>query len=482
MPGMDGIETARRLKALPLARHTPIVFLTGAGERVPQAASIYRTGAVDFLAKPFDPEVLCSKVSVFVELHRRGERLREEAAARAHEQAAREQAEGREREVRLLADSIPAIVWRTGPRGQLTFLNRRWAELTGQPPDAREASILAALHADDKGRFLDGWSEALAQGSTFELECRVRAADGSFRWHLLRSVPLRDNAHAITSWFGTGLDIEAQKRAEAERERALEAEHEAKRLAEDASRLKDEFLATVSHELRTPLTAIVGWAHLLLGEMANDPEALRKGLEVIARNARAQKLIVEDLLDISRIIQHRLRLDLSQVDLSAVVAESIDTVRGAALAKGITLAVRGAEPAYRLAGDAGRLRQVACNLLSNAIKFTPEGGSIDVEISRSPEHLALSVIDTGTGISPAFLPHIFEPFRQADTSICRVHGGLGLGLSIVRRIAELHGGSVAVESEPGRGSTFTVMLPVNGPPSASPTPIADGLDRPAAEA
>lgn len=242
--------------------------------------------------------------------------------------------------------------------------------------------------------------------------------------------------------------------------RTVESASAAARQAEEGNRLKDAFLATVSHELRTPLTAILGWS-TLLKERTDDP-AILKGLEVIHRNAQAQGKIVEDILDVSRIIMGKLRLELQSTDLEATTRDAIEVVRPSARAKRIRLAFRFPKRPCTLLADPERLQQVAWNLLSNAVKFTPEGGRITVRLQRQRrDRVVLSVTDTGEGIDPEFLPLVFDRFKQADGSTTRRVGGLGLGLSIVRHIVELHGGQVHVESEGlGRGATFTVTLPV----------------------
>jgi signal transduction histidine kinase/CheY-like chemotaxis protein len=252
---------------------------------------------------------------------------------------------------------------------------------------------------------------------------------------------------------------------EAQRERAKAekiAEDNARLLeeAKEANRLKDEFLATVSHELRTPLTSITGWVRMLRSGMLDEPQAAR-ALETIDRNTRAQTQIIEDLLDISRIISGKLRLDIRIVELEGIIEAAIESARPAADAKGIRLQMLLDPKASQVAGDADRLQQIVWNLVSNAVKFTPKNGRIQVRLERVDSHVEISVSDTGQGIEPEFLPHVFERFRQGDSSIARRFGGLGLGLAIVRQLVEMHGGSVAATS-PGenQGATFTVRLPL----------------------
>jgi len=267
--------------------------------------------------------------------------------------------------------------------------------------------------------------------------------------------------HAYREGHVTAMRMAANLAAVAiENMRLLEFETRARAEAEEANRLKDEFLATLSHELRTPLTAVLGWAHMLR-EGRLDERTQAAAVETIERNARAQQQIVDDILDVSRIITGQLRLDPEPVDVRAVVEAAADTVRPAASARQIRLGLRFDPRPAPVSGDPRRLQQVVWNLLSNAVKFTPPGGEVRVRVEPEGRHLRLSVADTGHGIRADFLPHVFERFRQGDQSTTRAHGGLGLGLAIVRHLVELHGGTVSVESPgPGLGSTFTVELPL----------------------
>lgn len=254
-------------------------------------------------------------------------------------------------------------------------------------------------------------------------------------------------------------ELEAQIEA---RTRLLASEKLARGEAERANRLKDEFLATVSHELRNPLNAIMGWAHMLrLGKLT--PPNAERAVETIYRNAKSQAQLVADLLDVSRIISGKLRLDVRAVDLLQVVNAAIDSIRPAADAKTIRLQTMLDPAAGPISGDADRLQQIVWNLLSNAVKFTPKGGKIQVKVQRVNSHVEIVVSDSGVGIKQEFLPYVFDRFRQADASTTRIHGGLGLGLSIVHQLVDLHGGSVSVRSEgEGQGATFTIVLPFVG--------------------
>jgi CheY-like chemotaxis protein len=258
--------------------------------------------------------------------------------------------------------------------------------------------------------------------------------------------------------------------------RLLRFEMKAREAAEEASRLKDEFLATLSHELRTPLTAILGWASMLKDSRL-DEKTFKMAVEIVERNARTQQQIVDDILDVSRIITGHLRFDTEPTDLRNVVEAAVDTVRHAASAKNITMRAEFEPGVGPVMGDPRRLQQVVWNLLSNAVKFTPIGGEVRVRVGREGAHARIVVTDTGPGISPNFLPYVFDRFRQGDQSTTRVHGGLGLGLSIVRHLVELHGGSVRAETEgEGRGSTFTVELPLLRNADVEPRNAAEAED------
>ena len=279
-------------------------------------------------------------------------------------------------------------------------------------------------------------------------------------------------------------EIAQRRRAEAEREQLLVSEKEARERAERETRMKDEFLATLSHELRTPLNAILGWANIL--RESSSPEDIAEGVRVIERNARAQTQIIEDLLDMSRIISGNVRLDVQRVDLAPLIKSAMESVKPMADAKEIRMTSVLDTFADAVAGDAARLQQVLWNLLTNALKFTPKGGRVHVVLERVNSHLEISIADTGQGIAPDFLPHVFDRFRQADASSTRAQRGLGLGLAIVKNLTELHGGTVRAKSAGAhQGSTFTVVLPVTAAKREDARPDAtrsEGLDESVDEA
>ncbi len=363
----------------------------------------------------------------------------------------RKKMEGRIREseaqLRTLADAVPQLVWMAEPDGHIFWYNQRWYEYTGTTPEQMEGWGWQSVHDPE---ILPGvvkrWKASLETGEPFEMEFPLKGADGVFRWFLTRVNPLRVSQGRIMRWFGTNTDVDEQRRTSEE--------------LREANRLKDEFLATVSHELRTPLTAILGWSHLLRAGQLDKKSGI-SALETIERNARAQVQLIDDLLDVSRIITGKLRLDVRQVDPSSFIEPAIEALHPAAEAKDVRIQKVMDTGVVSVAGDPARLQQVAWNLLSNAIKFTPKGGKVQVRLERINSHIEIAVSDTGIGIKPEFLPHVFERFRQADQKTTRQHGGLGLGLAIVRHLVELHGGTVEADSPgEGQGTTFVVKLPI----------------------
>src|SRR5271165_3435843 len=272
--------------------------------------------------------------------------------------------------------------------------------------------------------------------------------------------PIKDSIGHVIGASKVARDITERKKTEETLKKAVEETEAARARAERANRMKDQFLATLSHELRTPLNAVLGWANVLLLRKLQDEE-LKQGLATIERNARVQAQIIDDLLDMSRIISGKIRLDVQWIDLSAILNESIQTLRATAEVKGVNLQAAINPLTGPICGDPNRLRQVFWNLLSNAIKFTPMNGKVQVLLELVDSQVEMTVIDTGEGIAPEFLPYVFERFQQGDASTTRRHGGLGLGLAIVKELVELHGGNVRVESGGiGQGTTFTVRLPL----------------------
>lgn len=352
-----------------------------------------------------------------------------------------------EERLRLLADNMAQLAWICDNSGNVTWYNQRWLQYTGMSSEEmKECGCTNCHHPDHVDRIVTGFTRARENGETWEDTFPLRAHDGTYRWFLAHALPIRDVNGQITCWFGTNTDIEDLKHA--------------REAAETANRIKDDFLATASHELRTPLNAIMGWTHVLTAGNV-DEETLTRGLEAIGRNASAQKQLISDLLDVSRIISGHLRFDNGVVDLRSVIAAATETMRPGADCAGIFLQLELDQDVGLVAGDAMRLQQIVWNLLSNAIKFTPAGGQVTVRLKREGTNVVLSVIDTGEGITAEFLPYVFDRFRQAESEAKRQRSGLGLGLAIVRHLVEAHGGTIRASSKGvGQGATFTVTFPL----------------------
>ena len=427
-------EVLRRLKEGETIEHFETVRLTKGGQRIPISLTVspVRSAAGRIIG--------ASKIVRDLSDRRRADEVRARLAA-------------------LVESSEDAIV-STTLEGVITSWNLAAEKLFGYsaaeaigrhialiiPPErqAEEDEVLAKVRRGEAVRSLE----------TVRLRKDGRRVDIS-----LTVSPIRSSSGAIMGASKIARDITERKRTEAERARLLAQEQEARNEAEAANRSKDQFLAVLSHELRTPLNAIYGWARML-HDGSVDPAFRQRAADAIFRNAKAQLQLVEDLLDVSRVVTGNMRLEIVPVDLAAVIEAAADTVRPAASVKDIRLEVRVESSGTIVAGAPTRLQQVVWNLLSNAVKFTPRGGSVEIELRRDGSEVQIVVRDTGEGIAPDLLPHVFERFRQGDSSSTRAHGGLGLGLALVRHIIDLHGGTVDVESAgPGHGATFTVRLP-----------------------
>ncbi len=363
----------------------------------------------------------------------------------------------RESEARLrsVTEAIPQLVWTACPGGAVNYCNRRWLTLTGLTADeVRGSGWLAALHPDDRPAATDRWQTCAADGSEYEHEYRIRRADGVYRWFLARATPVRDSAGRIERWYGTCTDIEDRKRAEAE--------------LQQQDRLKDEFLATLAHELRNPLAPIRNAIEVL--RLSEGSPAAQQAIGVLDRQTRQLTRLVDDLLDVSRVSSGKLELRRSRVELAAVVVAAVEASRPLVEARRHALSVDLPPDPVWLDADAARLAQVFSNLLNNAAKYTDAGGQIRVTAADSPGAVEVTVADTGVGLDADLLPNVFDPFVQADRSLSKSGGGLGLGLTLVRKLVEMHGGTVAAHSDgPGRGSRFTVRLPTaDAVPSPAP--------------
>jgi PAS domain S-box-containing protein len=378
------------------------------------------------------------------------------------------QVEVQRQRVEDIVAHVPGVVWEAwgepdAATQRINFVSNYVEKMLGYSEQewlSTRNFWLAIVHPDDRERAAREAGDIFASGSGGVSRFRWVAKNGREIWVEAQSVVVCDEKGQPMGMRGVTMDITTAVVAESERAALLEREQRARAQAEEAGRLKDEFLATVSHELRTPLNAVVGWSRILRsGQLDNDSSA--HALDVIERNAWSQKRIVEDMLDVSRIITGKLQLGLIPLELSPVIHAAIDVIRPAAEAKEIKIVTKISAPELTVSGDSDRLQQVAWNLLSNAVKFTPRNGQIEVSVRQRGAHAEITVTDTGPGIAPEFLSHVFERFRQADGSTTRTHGGLGLGLAIVRHLVELHGGTVeAANCKQDHGATFTVRLPV----------------------
>jgi signal transduction histidine kinase/DNA-binding response OmpR family regulator len=528
MPGIDGLDTAELIRARDKSRNIPIIFLTANSMGGRHLSRGYSLGAVDYIVKPIEPDILRSKVAVFVELFKKTQEIQRQAQllheknleledanlarlnmlielgqdlAAEHDPArvlenfcrsARAIVEAQESAIGILngdgtlryffrcatgedngsANAIPVVAQRAL---EILMTKRRPLRLneaddllfSDEETSESVHSFLGAPILTPGG--VRGWIYLLNKLSADDFT----EADERLTATLVTQVAIAyENAklYSDAQLHATELQMEIAERKQAEEERAqlLVRERSARAEAEQANRTKDEFLATLSHELRTPLSAILGWSHLVrTGKL--DELQMTRAFETIERNARSQSQLIDDLLDVSRIITGKLQIELRPVNFSSVIEAAIDAVRPAFEAKEIQFETVMDSPAYLVPGDANRLQQIFWNLFSNAVKFTPPGGRVRVEVERAGSQARASVSDSGIGIKPDFLPYIFDRFRQADGSTTRVHGGLGLGLAIVKHLVQLHQGTVDVESKgTDQGATFTISLPL-----ASATAVAE---------
>ena len=370
----------------------------------------------------------------------------------------------------IIQSADDAIVSKT-LEGIVTSWNAAAERIFGYRADEIVGKSITLLIPQDRGDEEKQILSKIKAGQRVDhYETRRICKDGRIIDVSLSVSPVKDGEGRVVGASKIARDITDRKQAEGRREQLLQEEQRARTVAERANRMKDEFLATVSHELRTPLNAIIGWCHMLKNKDL-DAAVVSRAIDTIDRNARAQAQLVEDILDVSRVITGKLQLSITRVDLAAAIYAAVDSVQLAADTKRIHIEVV-ADPKIRyIRGDGTRLQQIVWNLLSNAVKFTPEGGRITVRLQRSGSHVHITVADTGEGIAPEFLPMIFERFSQGDSSTTRQRGGLGLGLAIVRHLAELHGGTVMAESAgKGLGAAFTARLPLNGVPEPN-TPL-----------
>jgi signal transduction histidine kinase/DNA-binding response OmpR family regulator len=521
MPGLDGLETAELIRGRNKSRNIPIIFLTADSTGGRHLSRGYSLGAVDYIVKPIEPDVLRSKVAVFVELFKKTQKIKRQAQLLREKNLELENANLAR--LKMLIDLGHELTAEHDPGRVLEDFCRSASRIV----EAQEAAI-GVFNGD--GKTLRYFFRCDANGESNTTNLIPTVAQRALKRLVARRRPLRLNdsddllrekgktsdlvrsflgapllsSSKVRGWFylinklntddfteaderlaatlatqvaiayenatlhnkaqlhadELQLEIAERKQAEEERAQMLLREQAARAEAERANRTKDEFLATLSHELRTPLTAILGWSHLV--RMGNlDESQLSRALETIERNARSQSQLIDDLLDVSRIITGKLEIELYPIDLAGVIEAAIEAVRPAFETKAVQFETSLEAARCSVPGDATRLQQVLWNLFSNAIKFTPPGGQVRVEVTCSTDQVRISVSDSGIGIAAEFLPFIFDRFRQADGSTTRVHGGLGLGLSIVKHLVQLHEGNVEVESKGvNEGATFTVSLPI----------------------
>ena len=520
MPGLDGLETAELIRGRDKSRNIPIIFLTADSTGGRHLSRGYSLGAVDYIVKPIEPDILRSKVAVFVELFKKTQEVKQQAELLREKNLELENANLAR--LNMLIELGQELASERDPHRVL----ESFCKSARQIIDAEESAVGVLNGDSDSLRYFFRCSAEEQNGSAKRISRVVKKAldqvitqKGTLRLnefdHLLQddvttSLTIRSflgapifSAARVCGWVymlnktnavefseaderlaatlatqvaiayenatlysdaqlhATKLQLEIAERKQAEVQRAemLVREQAARAEAEQANRTKDEFLATLSHELRTPLTAILGWSHLVRTGKLEEVQ-LARALETIERNARSQSQLIDDLLDVSRIITGKLQIEPRAVELGSIIEGAVEAVRPSFEAKSITLKT-GIEPEVVVMGDANRLQQIFWNLLSNAAKFTPESGVVRIEAKRIPPVVSVSVTDTGIGIKPEFLPFIFDRFRQADGSTTRVHGGLGLGLSIVKHLVQMHGGTVQVHSDgQNQGAVFSVEFPL----------------------
>lgn len=361
---------------------------------------------------------------------------------------------------RALVDGFPLPVWVIGPDGRLQFVNSVFDTFFG-PPGTQDPAVMWSrlLHPEDGEAFNYEMQQASAQRSELTRLVRGRRVDGQWRWLEVNVVPRYSRLGRFLGMAGNSRDITDRRELELANEQLLRAERVARSVAESTARLKDEFMATISHELRTPLTTVLGWSEMLLQRMQpNDPNY--KGLKVIATSAQALKRLIGDMLDLSGMLLGKLKLDMEMLDFAGEVRDAVRSLDVSAGERRLEVRMHLPAGDCPILGDQTRVQQVLWNLLSNAAKFTDEGGVIDISLDKQGDNYRLRIHDSGVGIAAEFLPHLFSRFRQADGTTTRRYGGLGLGLSIVQQLVDLHGGMVSATSPGiGEGATFTVLLP-----------------------
>jgi PAS domain S-box-containing protein len=452
MPDLDGFETASLIRQRDRSRDIPIIFLTALSRSETHVFRGYELGAVDYIFKPFQPEILRSKVNVFVELFRKREQFKRQAQSLAR----------LSRQNELILNAVVEGVFGVDLEGLTTFVNPAAARKIGRSLDEiRGGDMHALVHPVLPGvvtcdiETCQLYMVVHGEPAFDQLEETFFREDGTSFPVEFSASPIREENGDLYGSVITFRDVTEKRSA------ALAAEAERKyQEAEAQNRAKDNFLATLSHELRTPMTSILGWVQFLRTG-AFDDEELEEALRTIESSARLQARLIDDMLDVSRMVLGKFQLDLKPTKISDIVDSALTSARPLAQQCEVRLTSTIEDRDVLVDADPGRIQQVIHNLLSNAIKFTPSGGNVELRLHRLDGHLRICVTDEGEGIDPAFLPHVFDRLRQSEGSNNR--SGLGLGLAIAHHIIELHHGEITAESEGlGHGAVFTVILPVSG--------------------
>ncbi|MEH2118396.1 hybrid sensor histidine kinase/response regulator [Nostoc sp.] len=444
LPSFDGIS------ALKIARnHTPevpFIFVSAAlGEEL--AIEALKNGATDYVLKQRLGRLVPSV-----------QRALREAKERQERQQAEKLLQKSEAKYRRIVDTSYEGIWMIDSQSRTEFVNQRFCEMLGYAAEEMLGRSMFDFIAQADGIAEETLKWLKGEGSDLK-EGQLRCKDGSYIWTLISAKTIFSEENEFLGAIAMLTDISDRKRTESERDRLFQLEQTARAEAEAANRIKDEFLAVLSHELRSPLNPILGWAKLLQSRKFDDT-ALQKALETIERNAKLQAQLIEDLLDVSRILQGKLNLKMIPVNLPSTIEAAMETVRLAAEAKTIQIEMM-LDRKGKVLGDSARLQQVFWNLLSNAVKFTPIGGHVNVQLECIDAQAQITVSDTGKGIHPDFLVHVFDYFRQGDSTTTRKFGGLGLGLAIARHLVEMHGGTISAESlGEEQGAIFTIKLPL----------------------
>jgi PAS domain S-box-containing protein len=445
LPSFDGIS------ALEIARNlspeVPFIFVSAAlGEEL--AIEALKNGATDYVLKQRLGRLVPSVL-----------RALREAKERRELQQAEESLQKSEAKYRRIVDTSYEGIWMIDSQLRTEFVNQRIFEMLGYPAEDMLGRSMFDFIEQVDGVTAEEILTWLKQEGSELKEGRLRCKDGSYIWTLISARAIWNEQNEFVGAIAMLTDISDRKRTESERDRLLQLEQLARAESEAANRIKDEFLAVLSHELRSPLNPILGWAKLLQSRKF-DQMALQKALETIERNAKLQAQLIDDLLDVSRILQGKLNLKMASVNLASTIEAAMETVHLAAEAKSIHIEMM-LDRQGKVLGDSVRLQQVFWNLLSNAVKFTPIGGKVNVRLECIDAQAQITVSDTGKGIHPDFLDHVFDYFRQGDSTTTRKFGGLGLGLAIARHLVEMHGGTIWAESlGEEEGAIFTVKLPL----------------------